>query len=149
MFTKMNLTKYTCLRFAIYFTVFAVLILTCSKAWPGSFLGKWYTIVGLAVLLTIIEFFVITRNNVNCSQCLKKNHLSDISNRLKELGYRLTDNKVDRLIFLKRVSLIRWEIARIAFKKNYLELELPETDVASFNEWSVTRTDSGYSCGDL
>lgn len=141
----MNLTKYTCLRFGLYFVVFAVLVLTCSKAWPGTFLGKWYTIVGLATILTVIEFFVV-KNNILCSQCLKKKHLTDIRNRLKELGYTLTDNKIDRLIFLKRVSFIRWEIAKIAFKKNYLELELPENDVAFFNEWSVTRTDSGYYC---
>ena len=147
MFTRMNLTKYTCFRFALYFVVFVVLILTCSKVWPGSFLGKWYTIVGLASLLTIIEFFVV-RSHAHCSQCLKKKHLNDVRLRLKELGYRMTDNKVDRLIFLKRVNLIRWEIARIAFKKNYMELELPESDVAFFNEWSVTRTDSGYSCED-
>ncbi len=146
MFAKMNLTKYTCLRFGIYFTVFAVLILTCAKAWPGTFLGKWYTIVGLAMLLTVIEFFVV-KKNAHCSQCLKKNHLSDVRARLTELGYKLTDNKIDHLIFLKRVSLIRWEIAKIAFKKNYMELELPENDVAYFNEWSVTRTDSGSSCG--
>jgi len=145
MFTKMNLTKYTCLRFALYFIVFAVLILTCSKVWPGSFLGKWYAIVGLAIVLTFIEFYVV-KTNVQCSQCLKKNHLEDVRNRLKELGYRLTDNKIDRLIFLKRVNFIRWEIARIAFKKNYMELELPETDVAYFNEWSVTNTESGISC---
>ncbi len=144
MITKMNLTKYTCLRFAIYFTVFAVLILTCSKAWPGTFFGKWYTIAGLAVVLTIIEFFVINQNT-HCSQCLKKKYLNDVRNRLKELGYTLTDNKIDHLIFLKRVNLIRWEIARIAFKKNHMELELPENDVAYFNEWSVTRTDSEYS----
>jgi len=145
MFIKMNLTKYTGLRFALYFIVFAVLILTCSKAWPGSFLGKWYAIVGLATVLTIIEFFVIS-SHAHCSQCLKKAHLSDVRMRLKELGYRMTDNKVDRIIFLKRVNLIRWEIASIVFKKHYLELELPECDVAFFNEWSVTGTDSGYSC---
>jgi hypothetical protein len=148
MFTKMTLTKYTCLRFAIYFTVFGVLILTCSKAWPGSFLGKWYTIVGFAAVLTVIEFFVVNKN-VHCSQCLKKQHLDDVRARLKDLGYKMTDNKIDRLVFLKRVNLIRWEIARIAFKKNHMELELPENDVAYFNEWSVTRTDSGYSCEDM
>ncbi|RLD22737.1 MAG: hypothetical protein DRI69_00325 [Bacteroidetes bacterium] len=144
----MNLTKYTCLRFALYFIVFAVLILTCSKAWPGSFLGKWYTIVGIAAILTVIEFFVVNKN-VNCSQCLKKKHLNDVRTRLKDLGYKLTDNKIDHLIFLKRVNLVRWEIARIAFKKNYMELELPENDVAYFNEWSVTRTDSEGACGGI
>jgi hypothetical protein len=144
MFTKMNLTTYTCFRIALYFVVFAALVLTCSKAWPGSFLGKWYTIVGFAAMLTVIEFFVVN-NNVHCSQCLKKKYLGDVRHRLKELGYSLTDNKVDRLVFLKRVNFIRWEIAKIAFKKNHMELELPETDVAFFNEWSVTRTDCDYS----
>jgi hypothetical protein len=124
------------------------LILTCSKAWPGSFLGKWYSIVGLAGILTFIEFFVI-KANIHCSQCLKKKHLGDVRKRLNELGYRLTDNKMDHLVFLKRVNLIRWEIAKIAFKKNYMELELPESEVAYFNEWSVTRTDSDYSCRDI
>ena len=143
----MNLTKYTCLRFAIYFVVFAILILTCSQAWPGSFLGKWYTIVGFASVLTVIEFFVVNKN-VHCSQCLKKKHLNDIRIRLTDLGYKLTDNKIDHLVFLKRVNLIHWEIAKIAFKKNCLELELPENDVAYFSEWSVTRTDPEYSCVD-
>lgn len=141
----MTLTKYTFLRFAIYFVVFAILILTCSKAWPGTFLGKWYTIVGLATALTFIEFFVVKRNT-HSSQCLKKKYLSNVRLRLQELGYQMTDNKIDHLVFLKRVNLIRWEIAKIAFKKNYMELELPENDIGFFDEWSVTRTDSDYSC---
>jgi c-di-AMP phosphodiesterase-like protein len=147
MFRKMNLTKYTCLRFALYFIVFAVLILTCSKVCLSSFLGNWYIIVCLAALLTFIEFYIVS-NPARCSQCLKKKYLSEVRHRLKQLGYRMTDNKVDRLIFLKRVNLIRWEIARIAFKKNHMELELPQNDVAFFNEWSVTLTDSDFSCED-
>ncbi len=105
-------------------------------------------IAGLATILTVIEFFVI-KNNDHCSHCLKRKYLSDVRNRLKELGYRLTDSKVDHLIFLKRVNIIRWEIAKIAFKKNHIELELPENDVVFFDEWCVTRTDCEYSSDDL
>lgn len=137
----MNLTKYTWMRFGLYFAVFAVLILVCSSFYPGTILGKWYTIGSLAVILTVVEFFVIG-NKQPYTQCLQKAHFDDIRKRLTERGYKLTDNKVDRLIFLKRVNLIKWDIARIVFKQNCLELEVDDEEAQYFTEWCIGRKSS-------
>ena len=131
----MNLVKYTVLRMLLYFVVFALLIATCGTIWPGM-LNKWYVIGGLAIFLTALEYHMATSRDPAC-QCLDRTHLEKIRTRLQSIGYKCTDREVDNLVFLRRVHLLYWDVARLTVKHDCLLLEMPERDLDQFTEWAV------------
>ena len=130
----MNLAKYTVLRMLLYFAVFALLITTCGTLWPGI-LNKWYVIGGLAVLLTALEVRMAARREP-ASQCLDRAHMDNVKERLHQIGYKCTDREADNLVFLRRVHLLYWDIARLTVKHDCLLLEMPEQDLDHFIQWA-------------
>jgi hypothetical protein len=132
----MNLARYTGLRLFLYFVVFSLLISTCHTVWPGAGLGKWYFIAGLAILFTAMEYYMASRREPT-TQCIMRNHLEEVQSKLNSLGYKMTDNEIDSLVYLRKVNPVYWDIAAIRLKKNCIILEIPEREVHAFSAWAV------------
>ena len=134
----MTITKYTCLRFVVFFSIIAVLIIVCGQLWPGSIFSKWYTVAVFGIIFGGFEVYTqLTREHA--TQCLSKRHWKEIHSKLKSLGYELAEKDVDSMTFFRKVGFVTWEMIKVVQKNNYIQIELPDEHAEEFDQWLVNR----------
>ncbi len=137
----MTIAKYTCLRFAVYFFFFAILVMACGQIWPGSIFGRWYTVAAFGVVFGAIEVYLqLTREQV--THCVRKEDWQLINSKLKSLGFKPTERTVDSLIFFRKVGFVSWERVTVMIKQHYIHIEVPETHSDDFDRWLTEPSDS-------